>query len=190
MSLCILSCVWCFMIPWTVARWAPLSIGLSRQEYWSGLPFLPPGKSSQLRGQSHVFCGSYTSSQILYHWNTWEPIIWLSNPNTGYITFKKYNSKRHTYPIFTEALFTTAMTWKQLRCPPTDEWIKLWYKYTIECYSAIKRNKCESAELRRMNREPLIHSEANQKWKKQYCILMICMESRKMVQMSLFVGQK
>ena len=32
-----------FVIPWTVARQAPLSVGFPRQEYWSGLPFLPPG---------------------------------------------------------------------------------------------------------------------------------------------------
>ena len=38
-----LSCVWLFVTPWTVARLAPLSMGLSRQEYWSGLPFPPPG---------------------------------------------------------------------------------------------------------------------------------------------------
>ena len=38
-----LSCVWLFVTPWTVARQAPLSMELSRQEYWSGLPFPPPG---------------------------------------------------------------------------------------------------------------------------------------------------
>ena len=44
-------------------------------------------------------------------------------------------------PLFTVALFTIARTWKQPRCPSTDEWIKkLWYIYTVEYYSAIKRN--------------------------------------------------
>ena len=38
-----LSCVWLFAIPWTVARQAPLSVGFSRQEYWSGLPSPSPG---------------------------------------------------------------------------------------------------------------------------------------------------
>ena len=43
-------------------------------------------------------------------------------------------------PLFTVALFTIARTWKQLRCPSTDEWIKkLWYVYTMEYYSAIKK---------------------------------------------------
>ena len=42
-------------------------------------------------------------------------------------------------PLFIEALFTIARTWKQFRCPSTDEWIKkLWYIYTMEYYSAIK----------------------------------------------------
>jgi len=41
--------------------------------------------------------------------------------------------------MFTGALFTIAGAWKQLRCPSTDEWIKLWYIYTMEYYSAIKR---------------------------------------------------
>ena len=39
----VISCVRLFVTPWTVARQAPLSIGFSRQEYWSGLPFPPPG---------------------------------------------------------------------------------------------------------------------------------------------------
>ena len=44
--------------------------------------------------------------------------------------------------MFTEALFTIAKTWKQPKCPSTDEWIKkMWYTYTMEYYSAIKRNE-------------------------------------------------
>ena len=44
--------------------------------------------------------------------------------------------------MFTAALFTTAKTWKQPECPSTDKWIKKrWYVYTIEYYSAIKRNE-------------------------------------------------
>ena len=47
-------------------------------------------------------------------------------------------------PLFTAALFATARTWKQPRCPLTDEWIeKLWYIYTMEYYSTIKRNAFE-----------------------------------------------
>ena len=48
-------------------------------------------------------------------------------------------------PMFISALFTTARTWKQPRCPSADEWIrKLWYIYTVEYYSAIKKNAFES----------------------------------------------
>ena len=44
--------------------------------------------------------------------------------------------------MFTAALFTTAKTWKQLKCPPTKEWKKkMWYIYTMEYYSVVKRTK-------------------------------------------------
>ena len=57
-------------------------------------------------------------------------------------------------PLFIAALFTIARTWKQ---PLTDEWIKkLWYIYTMEYYSAIKRNTFESDLMRWMNLEPII----------------------------------
>ena len=72
-------------------------------------------------------------------------------------------------PLFTVALFTLARTWKQPRCPSTDEWIKkLWYIYTVE-YSAIKGNAFESVLMRWMNLEPIKWSEVSQKEK--YCIL-------------------
>ena len=75
-------------------------------------------------------------------------------------------------PMFTEALFTTARTWEQPRCPSTDEWIKkLWYTYTMEYYSAMKRNTFESVLMRWMNLEPIIHSEASHKEKNKYHIL-------------------
>ena len=43
--------------------------------------------------------------------------------------------------IFTAALFSIARIWKQPKCPPTEEWIKTWYIYTVECYSVIKRKE-------------------------------------------------
>ena len=61
-------------------------------------------------------------------------------------------------PIFTAALFTIARTWKQPRCPSTNEWIKLLYIYAMECHSAIKRNKFESVVVRWMNVEPVTQS--------------------------------
>ena len=71
-------------------------------------------------------------------------------------------------PMFTAALFTIAKTWKQPRRPSTGEQIKkLWYTYTMEYYSAIKRKEFESVLVRWMNLEPVIQSEASQKEKKQ-----------------------
>ena len=68
-------------------------------------------------------------------------------------------------PKFTAALFTIARTWKQPRCPSTDERIKKLYRYTMEYYSAIKRNTSESALVRWMNLQSIIQSEVNQKEK-------------------------
>ena len=94
--------------------------------------------------------------------------------------------------MFIAALFKIAKTWKQPRCPSTDEWIKkLWYIYTMEYYSAIKRNAFESVLMRWMNLEPLIQSEVSQKEKNKCHILAhIYMESRNMVRMNLFAGQQ
>ena len=64
------------------------------------------------------------------------------------------------------ALFTIARTWKQPRCPRSDEWIKnLWHIYIIEYYSAIKRNNFESVLMRWMNLELITQSEVSQKEK-------------------------
>ena len=76
-------------------------------------------------------------------------------------------------PLFIAALFTIARTWKQPRCPSTDEWIrKFCYIYTIEYYSSIKKNVFESFLMRWMKLEPIMQSEVNQKEKHQYSILM------------------
>ena len=65
-------------------------------------------------------------------------------------------------PLFISALFIIARTWKQPRCPLTDEWIKnLWYIYTMEHYSTIKRNTFESVLMRWMNLEPIIQGEVS-----------------------------
>ena len=70
------------------------------------------------------------------------------------------------------ALFTVARTWKQPRRPLTDAWMKkLWYIYTMEYYSAIKRNAFESVLMREMNLEPIIQSEVSQKERDKYHVL-------------------
>ena len=75
-------------------------------------------------------------------------------------------------PMFITVLFIVARTWKQSRCPSADEWIrKLWYIYTTEYYSAIKKKAFESVLLRWMKLEPIIQSEVSQKEKYQYSIL-------------------
>ena len=74
--------------------------------------------------------------------------------------------------MLTAALVTIARTWKQPRCPSTDEWIKkLWSIYTMDYYSAIKRNTFESVLMRWMNLESIIQSEVSQTEKDKYHIL-------------------
>ena len=75
--------------------------------------------------------------------------------------------------MFTAALLTIAGTWKQPRCPSTDEWIKkLWYTYTVEYYSVIQWNEFESVLMRWLNLEPIIENEVSQKEKDKYHIQM------------------
>ena len=83
-------------------------------------------------------------------------------------TLRKPELKETHVPVFIAALFIIASTWKQPRCPSADEWIrKLWYIYTMEYYSAIKKNTFESVLMRWMN----IPSEVSQKEKHQYSVL-------------------
>ena len=78
--------------------------------------------------------------------------------------------------MFTAALFTTARTWKQPKCPLTEERIKkMWYIYTMEYYSAIKRNKIVPFAETWIDLETVILSEVSQKGKNIYhIILLIC----------------
>ena len=74
--------------------------------------------------------------------------------------------------MFIAALFVIARTWKQPTCPSADEYIrKLWYIFTMEYYSAIKKNSFESFLMRWMKLEPIIQSEVSQKDKDRYNIL-------------------
>ena len=71
--------------------------------------------------------------------------------------------------MFTAALFTIAKTWKQSKCPSTDEWIKrMWYIYTREYYSVIKKNKIMPFAATRMELETLILGEVSQKEEAKY----------------------
>ena len=91
-------------------------------------------------------------------------------------------------PMFIVALFIIARTWKQPKCPLADEWIsKLWYIYTMEYYSATKKNAFESIPMIWMKLEPIIQSEVSHKEKNKYRILTY-VKSRKMVLMKLLAG--
>ena len=64
--------------------------------------------------------------------------------------------------MFTAALFTIARSWKQPKCPSTDEWIKkMWYIYTVVYYSAIKRNEIGSLVEMWTDLETVIQSEVS-----------------------------
>ena len=94
-------------------------------------------------------------------------------PLLGIHTEETRNERDTCTPMFITALFTIARTWKQPRCPSADKWIrKMRYIYTMEYYSAIKKNTFESVLMRRMKLEPLVQSEISQKEKHQYTILM------------------
>ena len=71
--------------------------------------------------------------------------------------------------MFIAALFTIGRTWKQPKCPATDEWIKkMWHIYIMEHYSDIKRNKIGLCVVRWMDLEYVIQSEVSQKEKNKY----------------------
>ena len=81
------------------------------------------------------------------------------------------------YPNVHHSMFIIARTWKQPRCPSPDEWIrKLWYIYTKEYCSAIKKNAFESVLMRWMKLEPITQSKVSQKEKIpiQYINTYIC----------------
>ena len=74
--------------------------------------------------------------------------------------------------MFIAALFTIARSWKHPKCSSTDEWIKkTWHIYTMEYYSAIKRNEIELFVVRWMDLESVIESKVNKKEKNKYRML-------------------
>ena len=113
-------------------------------------------------------------------------------PLLGIHTEETRRERDTSTPMFIAALFIIARTWKQPRCPSADEWIrKQWYIYTMEYYSAIKKNTFESVLMRWMKLEPILQNAVSQKEKHQYSILThIYMEFRKMVTLTLYVRQQ
>ena len=93
-------------------------------------------------------------------------------PLLGIYTQKTIIQKDTCTPVFIAALFTIARTWKPPKCPLTNGRIKkMWYIYTMEYYSAIKRNKIGSFVEMWRDLESVIQSEVSQKEKNKYCIL-------------------
>jgi hypothetical protein len=91
--------------------------------------------------------------------------IYPKECDTGY-------SKGTCTPMVIAALFTIAKLWEQPRCPITDEWIKkMWYLYTMECYSVMKKNEILSFPNKWMELENIILSEVNQAQKTKNRVL-------------------
>ena len=93
-------------------------------------------------------------------------------PLLGIYPEKTIIQKDTCTPMCIAALFTIARSWKQPKCPSTDKWIKkMWYIYTMEYYSAIKRNGIGSFVETWMDPETVIQSEISQKEKSKYRLL-------------------
>ena len=76
--------------------------------------------------------------------------------------------------MFIAALFTITRTWKQPKCPSTDEWIKkLWCIHTMDYHSAIKRNSFELVLMKWMNLEPIVQSKVSQTEENKYILMHI-----------------
>jgi hypothetical protein len=95
--------------------------------------------------------------------------IYPKECDTGY-------SRGTCTPMFIAALFTIVNLWKQPRCPTTDEWIKkMWYLYTMEFYSTMKKNEILSFASKWMELENIILSEVSQTQKtKNHMFSLIC----------------
>ena len=93
-------------------------------------------------------------------------------PLLGIYPEKTIIQKDTCTPMFNAALFTITRSWKQPKCPLTDKRIKkLWYIYTMEYYSAIKRNEIESFVETWADLETVIQSEVSQKEENKYRII-------------------
>ena len=93
--------------------------------------------------------------------------------------------------MFTAALFTIAKIRKQPKCPLMDKWIKkMWYIYTMEYYSAIKKNEVMPFAATQMDLEIIILSEVSQTEKDKYHMISLVYGILKVNTMKLFSKQK
>ena len=118
-----------------------------------------------------------------------EPPYVPAVPFLGIYLEKTVIQKDRWTSMFNVALFTTARMWKQPKCPLAEERIKMWYAHTTDYCSATERNKTVPCAEMWMYPETVTQTEVRPKEKNAvwYCL---CAESRKMVQMNLFVKQK
>ena len=93
-------------------------------------------------------------------------------PLLGIYPEKTIIQKDTCTPMFIAALFTIAKTWKQLECPPADDWLKkMWCIYTMEYYSAVRKNKILPFAATWMDLETIILSEISQTEKDKYHVI-------------------
>ena len=177
------------------AHQAPLSLGFSRQEHWSGLPFPSPMHESEKWKWSRSVISNSSWLHGLQPTRLLRPgdspgkstgvgchclLQLLSIPPDKTLIWKDICT-----PLFIAALFTVSKTWKQPKCLTRDEWItKLWDVYTMEYYSAIKKNERMSFAATWMDPEIITLRKVRKRkthtiW---YCLYV---ESKKMTQMNL-----
>ena len=126
---------------WGPIDWSPPGFsvhGMFRgQEYWSGLPFPTPGDLPK----PGIKCATLAYPALAGRFFTTSATKEAHNPTPGHISGQNHDSRNTFTPMFRAALFTIAKMWKQAEYPLTDEWVKMWYTYTMEYYLAIKRMK-------------------------------------------------
>ena len=136
-----LSCVQLFATPWTVPCQVPPSMGFSRQEYWSGLPFPSPGDlpNPGIKPRSLTMQADSLPSEP-----PGKP-IWPSNSVPRNIFQRIENTWPHK-KLYCTWMFIIALViiakMKQSKCPPIDEWMNKLYTHTMEYFVAIKIKIC------------------------------------------------
>ena len=104
---------------------------------------------------------------------------------------KTFTEKDTCTPMFTVALFSITKTWKQPKCSSTDEWIKrMWFIYTMEYYTAVKKNKIMPFSATWMELETLILSEVSQKEKDKYHMISFISGIQYRAQMNISTEKK
>ena len=111
-------------------------------------------------------------------------------PLLGIYPEKTMTRKDTCTPMFIAALFAIAKTWKQPKCPSTEEWIKkMWYIYTMEYYSVIKKNELPAFLATWMDLEFIMLSEVSQTMRHQHQMLSLPSGILKMDTMNIFAEQ-